>query len=840
MIRISSEHKQEIHSLLANRSGEEIDKSLKAMTPILQSYYPADPTKIGKRLLNSLLSSWLSKPEESVVHYWTICRLVHEYGYPHEHIDLEVSCGALGRQAISSGSTRADIVVYLHPNRTAGTALITIECREHGGVNGEKQAASYSRALQSPFHLFTDSEVWSVFETQPHPVDGLSVGDIPHWVGSRPLEQRLSKSHALPPITDEEHLRRLIKVCHNRIHGEGVDPAKAFDELVKLFFVKLYDEQEVPHVYRFSVLAGETDAEVGENIRALLKEAKKQSRYRELFTEAGDDEFGIENKSIRTVVETFQGFSFTGSSHIGVDAKGTAYENMVGATFRGEMGQYFTPRKIVEFMINLLEPTRDDTILDPSCGSGGFLIYAMRVIAAQMRQDQQNLPEHQIERLIRETIIQNIRGTDLGPRMVRTARMNMIMHGDGWACIQRCHGLDIQNHPSFNGDNTKFSLILSNPPFAGSESEDYFLERFTIGKNEKGEVRSVHRAIIFVEQIIRLLEEGGRAGIVLPRSIFENESYSFKKIRNIIFEQCEILALVGLPRTAFHHTDCGILGDLLFIKKVSKPREDYSVFVSWAKQVGYNTLGHNIDENDFPAILEDFRDGSKQISITAMKANHNINPWFYHPEAAGLRESVESYNTRSVPLTELASVYKNKISKKALKQTPERRMMYLQVRDVHPTTGELSPKEIKAGELPSRATYELTGEELVMLPNARNSLESTRTIIKVGKETQGVIMNNRYTPLIPLVNADYLVMILNTPFVRNQLIASCRGAGSPDLRENKLDEIMIPVPDSTDLSSIDVFMESMTDKLVQKKQLEVEISKVSEAIGNQLQSLLDS
>ena len=458
MIKISSEHKQEVRTILRGWRADSFKKSLNAMAPILESYVTIDPTKIGKRLLVSLFSGWLSKEEESIIHYWTICRLVGDYGYPVDQIDHEVSCGGLGRQAISSGDTKADIVVYTHPNRSPGTALIAIECKEYGGVNGEKQAASYSRALQSPYHLFTDSNLWSAFETQPHPIDGFIVGDIPHWVGSKPLQKRLSKQHRLPPITDEEHLRSLIKMCHNQIHGEGVDPAKAFDELVKLFFVKLYDEQEVPDDYRFSIVAGESEAEIGKNIRSLLREAKEKSRYNELFSEPGDDEFGIQNKSIRKVVETFQGFSFTGSSRIGIDAKGTVYEQMVGSTFRGELGQYFTPRKIVQFMIELLGPTRDDTVLDPSCGSGGFLIEAMRVIGNQIRQQQQNLPEHQTERLIGDTVIENMRGADLSPRMVRAARMNMIMHGDGWTCIQRWNGLELQDHESFQKNDGRFSL----------------------------------------------------------------------------------------------------------------------------------------------------------------------------------------------------------------------------------------------------------------------------------------------------------------------------------------------------------------------------------------------
>lgn len=840
MIKISSEHKEKINKVLLNPAGNRLEELLKTLTPILQWYHPLEPIKIGSRLLESLFAGWLGRPEESIVHYWTICRLIQDYGYPPDHIDHEVRCGGLGSQALELGDTRADIVVYSHKNRGPDTALIVVECKKLGGENGERQAASYSRALQSPYYLFTDSDIWSAFETQPYPVDGISISDIPHWVGSKPLKQRLSKRHRLPPITDEDQLRNLIRVCHNEIHSEGVDPAKAFDELVKLFFVKVYDEQEIPDYYRFSILSGESEVETGDNIRALLKEAKQKSKYRELFSEPGDDEFWIQNKSIRKVVETFQGFSFTRSSLIGLDAKGTVYENTVGATFRGELGQYFTPRKIVEFMVDLLEPTREDTVLDPSCGSGGFLIHAMRKIADQIRHQQQNLPEHQKEILIRDTVVQNIRGTDISPRMVRAARMNMIMHGDGWSGIVRCHGLDIQSHQAFQGNNSQFSLILSNPPFAGYEMNESLLARFETSKNERGKVRGVHRAIVFVEQIIDLLTENGRAGIVLPRSIFENESYGFKKIRSLIFDRCEILALIGLPKTAFHHTDCGILGDLLFIKKVSQPKQEYGVFVGWAEEVGYNTLGHNIEENDLPAILNKYLKRTDRISVSRLRSEDNLNPWHYHPDAESLRYEIDKNISKTVSLSNLVSIYQNTISRRALNQTPDRIVRYLEVRDVDPITGAFTPTERRAKELPSRAKYELDGEELILLPNARNSLESNRAIVKVASNTKGLIMTNRFLPLCPLVNVDYLVMILNSPFVRRQLIAACRGAGSPDLNATKLNEIMVPVPKSTDLSTIDSFMEPIVDLHARKKELESEIADLSETISQKIQSLIET
>lgn len=838
MIKLSEKHKKEISLILNKYKEQDFEKVMSSMKKILESYYPNDPKKIGKRLLNKLFSSWFSKENEAIVHYWILCKLIFEYQYLPEYIDLEVPCGGMGRKALEDKKlkdTFVDVLVYTHESRRPGSALIAIEGRVSGGVDGAKQAASYARALNARYHLFTDSNVWNPFETQAYPLGGISVSDIPKWVGYKPLEKRLPKESLLPPITDEQQLRELVSISHTQIHSEGIDPAKAFDELVKLFFVKVYDEQELPKVYEFSVLAGETADDTGNHIRDLLKKASNESRYKQLFSEPGENEFSITNKTIRKIVETFQGFSFTGNSLIGIDAKGTVYESMVGSTFRGELGQYFTPRKMVEFMLDILRPNKHDLVFDPSCGSGGFLIYTLRRVASEIRKEQKNLPQHKVEILIKNFADNNIFGTDISPRMVRAARMNMIMHGDGWAGIIRLHGLKINTNDKLKDKFGKFTLILSNPPFAGFETDGDILKNFEVGKNESGKVRGVNRALVFVEEIINLLDEGGRVGLVLPRSIFENESYSFKKLREIIFSRTEILAIVGLPKTAFHHTDCGILGDLLFLKKVSKPKKDYRVFVSWAEDIGYNTLGHNIEKNDFPSIVEDFMgsDSVNQIPVTKLIAEDNINPWYYHPESKKIRALVKSAGSNLVPLTSLVKVYKNKISRKNLKETPNRILKYLQVSDFDAVTGQIkSQTEYKIAELPSRASYEMNGDELMLLPNARNSLESRREVIMVGEETNGYILTNRFTPLIPLVNSRYLLMMLNTQFVRDQMIQACKGAGSPDLRENKLEKIKIPVPDKEDLSSIDSFMENASDLIAKKEELKESLNEVEKSLGN--------
>ncbi len=844
MVKISEKHKSEIKKLLEEYDESAYDTKVVEMGKILKNYHPLSPTKIGKRLLNKLFSSWMQKENEAIVHYWVLCELLVAYQYPSEQMDLEVPCGGIGSKA-SQRPTYADIVVYTHGDRRPDAALIVIEGKALGSRDTEApaQAAGYARALGARYHLVTDSEQFDAYETQPHPLDGTPVGDIPKWIGSKPLPERLSKTHILPSLADERQLRDLVKASHDQIHAEGIDPAKAFDELVKLFFVKVYDEQELSSVYEFSVLSGETADDTGNHIRQLLKKAANASKYKELFSEPGDAEFSISNRSIRKVIETFQGFSFTGNSPIGIDAKGTVYESIVGSTFRGELGQYFTPRKMVEFMLDVIRPNRDDLVLDPSCGSGGFLIYALRKIACGIRSDQPNLPQHRIETLIHDFANDNIFGVDLSPRMVRAARMNMIMHGDGWAGIVRHHGLKLATQAKLKNKAGKFTLILSNPPFAGYENDGEILRKFAVGKNESGDIRGVNRALVFVEEIIDLLAEGGRAGLVLPRSIFENESHSFKKLREIIFAMTEILAVIGLPKTAFHHTDCGILGDLLFVKKKKNPRTDYEVFVGWADEVGYNTLGHNIAKNDFPDLLDKYQNGDSNhlISVERLRKEDNINPWFYHPDAQKIRDRLNSNGSNTVPLTDLVTLYKSRISRKSLRETPDRMLKYLEVSTFDPSTGEIEFEKIKSctiGELPSRATYELSGEELLLLPNARNSLESKRAIILVGEETAGYILTNRFTPLMPMVSTRYLLEMLNADFVRDQMILACRGAGSPDLRENKLKTIMIPVPNKNDLSSIDGFMEEISDLTAKKNRLRDELSKVEDALAESVRRII--
>jgi len=554
-------------------------------------FWPID-IPIRKKIRDKLSKEFCA-PEGQIRCQWTL-RLITEYKFDSEQIDIEVPAGA-GRAAESS-SIFADIVAYRDKARKE--PFIVIETKQPGEKTGIKQAESYARNLGAEYHVWTDGNLRRYFKTAKYIDQSTEIGNIPSWVGNKPLAKRLPKTTILPPFRDEPHLRAVVKACHDRIfYRQGHDPAKAFDELMKLLFLKLYDERETPRYYEFTVLSGETEAETSKRIRFLFEKSIQSRRYSDVFTtqfsQSNPTGLDLDDGTISFIVKQFQGYSLVDTSATleGADVKGTVFEQMVGGTFRGELGAYFTPRELVEFMVAMIDPDKTDVVLDPACGSGGFLIMVIKYVIEKLKKNFPNLSSADIYAEMKQFAENNLFGVDINERMARVSKMNMIMHGDGHGGIYHEHGLNIgyiKQIPINFGDITK---ILSNPPFAGRESDPPQLAKFDVAKTESGKYVSVHKALPFVEHIINLLAEKGIAGLVLPNGIFNSQSYHFNKLRQIIWEKCEIIAIIGLPHWVFFHTGCDVQGALLFIRKTEKPKDDYYIFIDWAENVGYDVAG---------------------------------------------------------------------------------------------------------------------------------------------------------------------------------------------------------------------------------------------------------
>ncbi len=743
------------------------------------------------------------KPEGKVRLFW-IKKLINEYGFPSSHIDINVPAG-VGRDAGKSNiPVRADIVVYRNPVKTQ--PMIVIETKAYNKKDGLAQAESYSRNLGSEYHIWSDGHYTSYFKTAKYANLSESIGNIPRWVGDKPLVQKVPKTQKLPPFKDEDELRKIVTICHDLIwEKEGHDPAKAFDELTKLLFLKLYDEREVSNYYEFVVLANEQPIDTASKIRLLFDKAKSSGRYKDVFeskfTNSDKVTIELDDFTIHTCVQILQGFSLISTTEniTGADIKGTIYEEMVGSTFRGELGQYFTPRTVAEFMVRMLDPTINDRILDPACGSGGFLLMVLRYINDKIKNEMPNLNENHRNQLLKDFAIRNIFGTDINDRVARVAKMNMIMHGDGHSGIFNVNGLYVRpedNQYAYREikENT-FTKIFSNPPFAGYEKDHKILEKFELGLSGKGKARSVTKEILFIERIITLLQDGGTAALVLPQGIFSDKA--LKYVRSYIKKHCKIIALIALPIWAFRPSGTGVRGSLLFIEKCNNIPKDYDVFVKKVEHIGFDSTGKQ-DINDLNDILKEFRQSSRDNLIKFSELDNcmgytntgRIDPRFFIKQS---REKLKVFNDSSFPLKKLEEicVFTNNFYNP--KRTPDKEFLYIEINDVDIRTGKIRNRKIKGKDI-TQSTVIVEEGDLVI----SRRWPDRGAISIISKEYHNSLIVKEFSVLKvneSMVNKFYLYELLKTRHMRELMDIYSTGEMSHRISEEDLKKIKIPIPD---------------------------------------------
>jgi type I restriction enzyme M protein len=571
----------------------------------------------------------------------------------------------------------------------------------------------------------------------------------------------------------------------------ATDPAAAFDLLLLVLAAKVLDEQSQGAVYEFAIIEGETAKQRSERFQTLLTAAQ---RWLDANVVAPMVVPSLPYNVVDSLLRLFQDWSFhlTADAAGGTDLLGTAYESIVGSTFRGELGSYFTPRTIADFMARLID-VRAGKLFDPACGSAGLLLAAKRL-------SDNGRPEAELQCF----------GNDLNPRMVRAARVNFLLHaldpeqitmGDGLR-LDRVLGkwisAEIPSGPWWSSiPSGPFDAVLANPPFAGHESDQENLTRSETALKVDGGLRALNRTIPFLEAIVASLRIGGMAGLVIPTSVLNAEEESFVRFRTLLVGHVELVAIIGLPEKAFVHSDCGVHGALLFFRRVRKPRRDYDVFVDWAVNLGYDRLGRYRRENDFPAILTRYRNSpwpdENTFRLSYLTEQGRLDPAWLHIARSLPSAEVGDY----VPLTDLATVRDARISRRLLADDDQYR--YFEVSDANLDSGEIenvhetSGFELrKKGRIKNRVR---TGD--VLLPNHRDSLiakgaPTGRSAVIVSEEHDGVLTTDRFLVLTPKVEPLLLQKLLNSAGVRRQIVAQCRGAASLDIRERILSAVLVP------------------------------------------------
>ena len=369
------------------------------------------------------------------------------------------------------------------------------------------------------------------------------------------------------------------------------------------------------------------------------------------------------------------------------------------------------------------------------------------------------------------------------------------------------------------------TCIFSNPPFAGREADMKHLDRFATTKSEAGRSVQTPKCIPFVEHIIGLLKGGGIAALVLPNGIFSSQGHQFKKIRDLIWEKSEILAVIGLPHWVFFHTGCDVQGALLFLRRTDTPRPDYPVFIDWAENVGYDSAGRKTEANDLSAILERYqnreRPAENTFSAKELRQRGRIDPLFYKPGAHQQVSRPSGGNSK--PLTDLL-VPSTEVMRRRKGNT--QKVRYVEVRDADKETGRiLTSTEYEVQNLPHRARW-VVRENMLLIPNHRNSIKSGRSVTLVPSEYDGAVVTSRFIVTRSTIPAVYLYHVLNMKIVQERMLTLVSGSSSTEIKFDQLAEIFVPLPEDDDfdlwLEKVNLLSSEIDDArtLMERKEVE--------------------
>lgn len=524
--------------------------------------------------------------------------LVEEYGYNKSDIDIEFSV-KMGR-----ARKRADIVVfYENKGHTQENIYMILEIKTENvkpsdRKEGVDQLASYIAASpNSSFALWVGNErlAFKAVEERGRKVLA-QIPDMPKR-GETTIPKP-TRGSLVPAV----NLRQVFKRAHNYIYAnQGLQKDKAFEELQKLIFIKVYDEQYSPTL-QFYILPGEEISEARKRLTNVFKKVKE--RYKYIFR--GDEIIELNDTVLRYVISELQRFTLVETE---TDVKGEAYEEIVGPNLRGDRGEFFTARNVCSMTIEMLFAFCSEEkltspgalkLLDPAVGTGGFLIAGVQKIKQLFLK--RGLRYDQLRDLVRDVANSNFFGIDFNPFLVKVSQMNMVMHGDGSANIVNANSLDTQSNWNDEAKRTihlgEFDIVVTNPPFGTKAVIDNpdILGQFELTTFGASSPRtSLPPEQLFIERCLDFLKPGGVLGIVLPDSILSNPGLTW--IRGWIFKKAYIMASVDLPVETFEpHT--GTQTSILILKKKTpeqeKLQQDYEIFMAIPEKVGHDRRGNPV------------------------------------------------------------------------------------------------------------------------------------------------------------------------------------------------------------------------------------------------------
>ena len=522
------------------------------------------------KIWSHVRKKWLVETPEERVRQEYLLVLISEYGYSLEQIDEELSVTGRG-----SGNARADFVIWKTPEDKADkkAPLIVVECKSDTITISSKdyhQGDNYARICGAKFvvtHNSIETRFWRVRKDRmPGYLE--EIENIPHVDAT---DQEIEKLISELRVFRENEFADLLHSCHNVIRNrEHLDPAAAFDEIAKLLFLKTTLERRWKagrarrNLFTAEFLDDQTQIH-DDPVNVLFGQTKKDYSIDKIFPE--DEKINLKFNTTRQIVQLLEKYNLSDTNE---DVKGIAFERFLGRTFRGEIGQFFTPRTIVEFMVQMIDPVEKDVACDPASGSGGFLIRFFEIVRnrilesadAEYKAYQEEVNSMKLSKAKRAELLTKrferlqraidpkrkgsrtfqlandcIYGMDANDRMARTSKMNMIMHGDGHGGVYHQNGF-VNVNGIFEG---RFDVILCNPPFGSKiESDERLLKADVEVSREDYEANSKRFGDAYREAYERWKAAAGRSILSVyelpqsPTSPFKTELLFLERCLNLL------------------------------------------------------------------------------------------------------------------------------------------------------------------------------------------------------------------------------------------------------------------------------------------------------------------
>lgn len=603
------------------------------------------------QIICSLTNKIKKSTEKELTLQHMIAMMTEEYGFAASQLERDYSVSYEDDE--KKRKQKVDLAIFEDGKpHSADTLIRFIVIAKDGKVKPDDTKAGVTASLENllcytecEFGCWTNGVDMQFQHSLEDDFGQMTCEDISDWPANGQTLEELEEAGERAPQRKpaNESLVRTFKRCHNYLYGNEGRKKDAFWELLNLIFCKLYDEKRrfidakngTSYRRRFWVgvkemNTSEGQAAVAQRIKSLFEELKVDDTYKDVFD--GNERISISDAGVTYIASEIAKYSFLDAT---VDVKGTAYETIVSNTLKQEAGQFFTPRNIVKCMVEMLDPGPNTRVLDPACGSGGFLVGALDHVRLKIARElypelddirlEAKLNSQEVDQLVSDYAGRMIFGFDFDPDLRKASRMNMVMAGDGHANIFNINSLDypdgqlpdVQNvAPAVNAsisrsydrdfpfetarDNArgKFDMIFTNPPF-GAKVE---VAQAIAAKYHLSSIGGSAPEVLFIEACHELLKPGGKMAIVLPDSILGNPN--MEKVRGWMLENFKLLASVDLPVETFL-PQVGVQASLLFLQKktaqerlVPADKEEYDVFMAIVEKVGKDRRGVPIYKRD--------------------------------------------------------------------------------------------------------------------------------------------------------------------------------------------------------------------------------------------------